>query len=802
MTKMLERMNKLKGRSGAELRFRGRQAIAAFSERHGLSSQSRLPTDAELFRALGGEQLSRAPGTPEELLNHFRSKNTSKFFAAFDDPIETESVLQDHFGKERQAVIETAESIIAGRFHLLGFDDLNFGQPIDWHLEPLSGKRTPLLHWSRIDELDSIESGDKKIVWELNRHQYFETLGRAYWFTGQERYAETFALHLAQWMDRNPPKMGLNWVSSLEVAFRAISWLWALHFFKDSSHLTPDLYKRALKYLYIHAGHLETFLSTYSSPNTHLTGEGLGLFYLGTLLPAFRDAARWRKQGREILIDELSRHVLSDGVYFERTSYYHRYTAEFYTHFLILAERNEMAVGNVVKPKLQALLDHLMFITRPDGTTPFVGDDDGGQLAQLDSRRVNDFRPLLSTGAALFYRAEYRHVAGEAAESTLWLLGKEGLRTFDEIEPRSPLMLSRAFPEGGYYVMRDGWTSDANYLLLDCGPHGDLGCGHSHADVLSFELVARGRTMLVDSGTFTYTGSKELRDYFRSSAAHNTLTIDGESSSVTGGPFSWKEIAIASVNAWKSDSRFDFLEGTHNGYKRLKSGSATHTRSVLFLKSDYWVMRDSIETEGSHHYEQHFHFAGGSHPLLEQTDGYQATPIESATGTPGLQIFSFADKGDWRIENGWVSTCYGERKSAPAFTFDLNGTGPQEIYSFLVPIRADEARAIVRELEITGGHAFEIRADEHYDLLHVGNGSLLKSGRITTDFKWAWTRHASDTENLEELVLIDGRSFTFDGIELLPSTEHVDYAVARRNGDKLIFEIDERVLEVDLPAAM
>src|SRR6202007_1994967 len=114
-----------------------------------------------------------------------------------------------------------------------------------------SGKRARLEHWSRLNYLDPEMIGDKKIVWELNRHQYFATLGQAYWLTNDERYAETFVAHLASWMEQNPPKLGINWASSLEVAFRSISWLWALYFFKDSSVLTPELFVRVLKFLHL-----------------------------------------------------------------------------------------------------------------------------------------------------------------------------------------------------------------------------------------------------------------------------------------------------------------------------------------------------------------------------------------------------------------------------------------------------------------------------------------------------------------------------------------------------------------------
>ena len=798
---MFEQITKLKGRSWAELWSRGSQMLSALAERQGLLSDSRLPSDDEFYRLINNGLLTNSANSAETLLTNFRNTGVSKFFAAFDDRSATVNTFKTHFENSQQVLIEQADDYVAGRFHFLGNHDLDFGEPIDWHLEPVSGKRSPLLHWSRIDEVDAVESGDKKIVWELNRHQYFVTLGRAYWVTQDERYAKTFASHLSEWMDQNPPKLGLNWVSSLEVAFRAISWLWALQLFKNATQLTPELYTRTLKFLYLHGRHVETYLSTYSSPNTHLTGEALGLYYMGTLLPEFDASTQWREKGKKILVDELSRHVLDDGVYFERASYYHRYTTEFYTHFLILSERNADAIGNDVKKKLQSLLDHLMYLTRPDGTTPFVGDDDGGRLVALDQREINDFRPVLSTGASLFNRADYKFVAGEVAESTLWLLGTKGVGNFEGVASHPPESTSRAFPDGGYYVMRDGWTKDSNYLLLDCGPHGVLNCGHAHADALSFEMAAKGRAMLVDTGTFTYTGSREERDYFRNSSAHNTLTVDWQSSSVPDGPFSWKQIANSLKLAWKSDARFDFFSGTHDGYQRLRPSPVKHTRSVLFLKNDYWVMRDLVETSGAHCYDLYFHFAPGTDPHYGTSDNSIVSPADPATDKAGLEVYSFSDDGEWSNEEGWVSPCYGARTPSSVFRFSARGNGEREFFSFFVPQRTTDDSASIREIETKGGRAFEVRTSLFRDVLIGGNGTSFEVARMKSDFKWAWVRFGATEESLEELVLVDGRSFCLDGEELLTSESSVDYVVARRIGDSLRLEIDNRIREVKLPTA-
>ena len=94
--------------------------------------------------------------------------------------------MRRRFSDECSALIERAQRAAYGKFDLLGLTDLSFGEPIDWHLEPESGKRTGLDHWSEIDYLSPEVAGDKKITWELNRHQHFVTLGQAYWLTGYE----------------------------------------------------------------------------------------------------------------------------------------------------------------------------------------------------------------------------------------------------------------------------------------------------------------------------------------------------------------------------------------------------------------------------------------------------------------------------------------------------------------------------------------------------------------------------------------------------------------------------------------
>ena len=310
-----------------------------------------------------------------------------------------------------------ADEICRGNFRLLGYDNLHFGQEVpNFHFDPVSGKTSEKKHWSKLPLSDSESTGDKKVIWEINRHQYFVTLGQAYLFTGDEKYAETFAAHIKAWFDQNPPKIGVNWLSSLELAFRSISWIWAVHFFKDSPHFTPEIFGRMLKYLRLQARHIETYLSTYFSPNTHLTGEALGLYVIGSFLTEANKSKKWKEKGYKIMMDALDFQIRDDGVYCEQSSHYSRYTADFYASLMILRQREGLPIEDKHCEKLKKLYAFLMHITQPNGETPLFGDEDGGRLYFLDDRSIRDFRPSLALGV-VFVRSGRFQVCGRRGDA-------------------------------------------------------------------------------------------------------------------------------------------------------------------------------------------------------------------------------------------------------------------------------------------------------------------------------------------------------------------------------------------------
>lgn len=690
---MLAKLEKLRGKSLHEFQVRGTQELAKLGERF-LAQGMRELSDAELFKEFAPVHRQEELSATVKALTA-RWQQPRPFFPAHAQRAEVVSLMETRFAEQRGALLARADRVLENRFDLFGYTGLQFtgpaGEPVDWLLEPQTGKRTPLAHWSQINFLDPAIAGDKKFTWELNRQQFFVTLGQAYWLTGDEKYAAQFVALLNSWLDANPPKRGINWASSLELAFRCIAWLWALHLFAEAKALTPAFVGRVLKSLLAQGRQIETYLSHYFSPNTHLTGEALGLFYLGSALPELRAAEHWRSYGLQILLEQLPRHVRGDGVYFEQASYYHRYTADFYTHLRLLCRAQQIPLPPLVEEKLVALHEHLLWLTRPDGSSVFYGDDDGGRLLQLGVRPADDFRDTLASGAQLFNRADWKFVAGAAPVELLWWLGPEALKSYDALPAQAPSTRSKGFGESGFYVMRDGWQPAASYVFIDCGWHGVMNSGHAHSDALAFEFAAHGVKWLVDPGTFSYTGDLQQRNEIRCSQNHSTVSVDGQSQSVPHTAFTWSHIAHALPREFRTTEHGSWFSGQQDGYTRLsdpvRQQRAWQLQHASAEQPLHLVVRDSLSAHAEHRYEWHFHFAAGCAAATEA----QQVRVRASSGQELLLTARCQQTAElpFTIQTGWVSRCYGQREAAPVVNFALAVRGDFALETLLLPLPLD-----------------------------------------------------------------------------------------------------------------
>jgi glycosyltransferase involved in cell wall biosynthesis len=592
------------------------------------------------------------------------------------------SLLQQRFPTEAEQIVERAKRICHHHFDLLGYENVNYGEEIDWHCDRVHGKRAPRKPWFQSPYLDFAEVGDSKITWELNRHQHLVTLAKAYRLTGNENFATEIFRQWQHWQAENPYPIGLNWASSLEVAFRSLSWIW-VYFLLEGSPAMPEGFRpKWLRALGVNGRHIECYLSTYFSPNTHLLGEGVALFFIGMLCPELRLAERWKRRGWQIVLREAQRQVQADGLHFEQSTYYHVYALDFFLHAGVLASINDIRVPLGFDRTLEGMLDALCVLSRA-GAPPRLGDDDGGRVFDPRRNRMEHLLDPLATGAVLFGRGDFKSVVGGLREETMWLLGEQGMAEFDRLPAKVPMQGSTAFATGGLYVMAGADLKQQ--LVVDSGSQGALTAGHGHADALSLSLNCDGRALLVDPGTLEYAGKNSERDRFRGTSAHNTLQVDGVDQAEPNGPFAWKQLPRVNAEGWISGQSFDLFVGSHDGYFRLTQ-PVLHRRWVFALKSNFWLVRDVVVGEGKHQLDLFWHLS----PELKERSGV----FLDNGGRTGLHILA-PDGHGWsrEVRQGSCSPVYGRKENAPVLHFGTMAALPAEFVTLLVPVADHSAGA-------------------------------------------------------------------------------------------------------------
>jgi hypothetical protein len=673
VTGFLKRLMRI---STDELRFRcaeqarvGTEAILFACRREPWERErlrSRLvPTSPELVLAQGALASRDWRHAHAALCAHFMSR-APRFLI---DPARCRDISAAVVGQFPSAIEEAvrrASRLLDGRHDILGYRDLTFrcgDKPLDWHFDPVHQRRAPRRFWARVPYLDP-QFGDHKIVWEVNRHQHWLALGRAAWLTADGRYPAAFAVELDSWLRDNPPLTGTNWSSMLELAFRSISWIWALHFFapfgdKADSPWLVDLLLGLDRQLH----HVARHLSVYFSPNTHLLGEGLALYVAGRVLPELSSAPGWEQIGRRVLIGEASTQVHPDGGHAELSTHYHRYALDFYLLALVVARRTGDPAADRFAEVASRMASFCRALAGDDGRLPTIGDDDGGLLFPLCGRAPADASDSLSLAAALLGRPGL--AVGDPPEEVLWMLG--GDRSALQRPDPGQAQPSQLFPASGYAVIR----SSTGHAILDAGRHGFLNGGHAHADALSLVLSVHSRPLLIDPGTATYTTDAELRDRFRSTAMHNTVVMDGQPQSVPASPFHWRSSTNARVDLWRTGAEFDFIEALHDGYARQ-----THRRAVLRGPAGLWLVADHVLGTGPHRADAHWHVdsswtlerATAQRTHLAHPDGLWAA-IVSTAGSP---TEFHGDAGGL----GWCAPVYGRVVPSLTLRFSEAGQGP------------------------------------------------------------------------------------------------------------------------------
>jgi hypothetical protein len=178
-----------------------------------------------------------------------------------------------------------------------------------------------------------------------------------------------------------------------------------------------------------------------------------------------------------------------------------------------------------------------------------------------------------------------------------------------------------------------------------------------------------------------------VRDFFRGTAAHSSVMVDGEGQAEPAGPFAWQSRPITQLIRWISNETLAFAEAEHDGYRALPD-PVSHRRRVIFVKPRFWLLIDDLTGAANHRIEIRFQFA----PMDVRIDsiGWVRATVN---GRHGLLMHAFAPaplQADVRVGRrapleGWVSRNYGQVEPAPALVFTATTPLPIRVVTLLWP---------------------------------------------------------------------------------------------------------------------
>lgn len=509
----------------------------------------------------------------------------------------------------KQAIIEAERWCQSGEI-LWKNQLIDLGTPINWLYNP---------------------TGDKEFTWGINRFKHLRSLGIAYACTGDEKYAAKALEHILSWIETQPCPHGLPaeeltyfqrpgpW-RLLETGLRLRQWTYAYHFFDGSDSWTEEGKSRFLASVKEHAHFLADYKA--SIEINHSIMHMIGLLSAALTFHSWEESGEWTKTAIRRLEECIAVQVLPDGVHAELTPHYHMVSLELFVDCAVMLKKRGMSFSERYEDILAGMARFAYSMKRQDGSMAPFADSFANQPPDLNAAALYYKRPELLLHDQLHEQMwtvgpDDIHALVAAAEETEGL-NREAARNVKAGEatttgvatepnasadksmeagaaPRNSLVeLPFAFPHAGYYGLGGG----GQQMIFDAGA---LGGPHGHADALSFELCAFGEALFVDPGTYTYM-ENPWRRYFKSTAAHNTVLVDGQDQTPYLRTQRWgaPEASVALVR-WEPEQGLICAE--HDGYALR---GVMHRRAVWFLDSGEWVILDRLAAEaGTEHVYQH-----------------------------------------------------------------------------------------------------------------------------------------------------------------------------------------------------
>jgi Heparinase II/III N-terminus/Heparinase II/III-like protein len=479
------------------------------------------------------------------------------------------------------------------------------------------------------------------IEWQIMLHKFYYAvgLGMAYQENCDTRYAEKWMELTLTWINTVP----MNFLSSDVLGRRIQNWVFAHYYFVTktaAAEITAEFYQQFLSSVHEQI----TYLCNHLTPaRNHRTLELYSIFLVAVVFPEFKDAKTWLNFSISELVKNIQCDFLTDGVHCELSTDYHHIVLRNFLGIKRISVLNNIALPSEIDEGIKKALNFSMHAHKPDGLIPSLSDGDTGS-----------FLSLLEQGSEIYGCEQMRYIASQ---------GQSG---------RAPAERSKVFPASGYVTLRSGWGEgkasyqDELYLIFDCGP---LGAGnHGHLDLLSFEMAAFGRSLIVDPGRYTYdeSGETNWRVLFRGTGYHNTVMVDGKNQTryefykekfkIRG------EAPVFELKAFNTLADLDYVHGIARSYEY----PVAHERKIVFLSQEYWVICDMLTATDLHDYDLLFHLSADAQNNVQSGSNHSCTWIDSPHLILAQPKNAFITNF---IDSGYVSPTYGIKQVAPIVRF-------------------------------------------------------------------------------------------------------------------------------------
>ncbi len=572
-------------------------------------------------------------------------------------------------GKTR--LLAEAEEIVGGKVRLFG------GEPVP--LRFASDGKLP--HWTDYETgkvpLPVAEFNDIKFIWEPARFGWAFTLGRAYYITGEKRYARAFWEHTGEFIKSNPPYLGPQWTSGQEVAIRLMALVWAGQVFASSAESTPQRMESLAATVVAHAERIpHTLVYARSQNNNHLISEAAALYTASLALPDHPRSEAWRGKGWKWLAWAFAKQIYKDGSYVQHSTNYHRLMLQVALWVWTLANLSPVRRGGTpqkVESTLATAARWLAALTdKESGQAANMGANDGAYIFPLTVCPFTDYRPVVQA-ASLAFAGEKPFRDGVWNEMALWFGQKANMiERYPQIKGQPQKFVLQSQNSWAYF----------RAVKFRTRP--------SHADQLHLDLWWRGINIARDAGTYLYNADPPWDNTLTAAQIHNTVTVNGRDQMTRAGRFLYLDWALAGIIESESRDGAQHAMARQHGYQSL---GIVHQRTVTVFAGDRWLVEDELMVNRSNRNINDFRL----HWLLPDWEwkiNHHESRIELSLNsplgwvmlavTPSLENakVTLARAGE-RIHGeglvlpitGWYSPTYAHKEPALSFAVEASGAG-------------------------------------------------------------------------------------------------------------------------------